>query len=684
MLQQKCDPEKFTQDYNFSMNNGMHLAQYTDAQIGFSDVDIHEPSGGRNDVHEANSGAHITQRSYPASVFSNSTRVPSLKSSIVGHQKGPVYTKFEPTPTCQCFSNFNKSPVLEWNSPSDPRNPKNWSKSKKWFVTFTTGYLSLIVSLGCSLYAADSLKLILFFGCTEQQVLAGITVYLVGLSLAPIIGAPLSEKIGRKWIYVGMVPTSMAFIAGTIAARNIETLLVCRFFTGLFGSPVLVIAAGTIADLWDLDMLLLAMTMFSLTPLLGPILGPIVGGYVVQNFHLTWRFTFYIQLILSFIAIPLVLLMPETYKPVILKNTHTKDLQSQRTDQQKCNYCMSQKHFDLPTDSSVTLSMGTSICSDSMLELPQFTKSSDNTLSDRCKLSMKNKNSMKLVKEFFVKTVFFPIKLLFEEPIILIASIYASFVFAILFSFLESYPVIFTDGYHFKPGETGLAFWGIGVGIILSAIFFILVDRLYVQKVLKELQKSTPTPLTQDSVSSDISFENPERTLVICKVGSILLPISLFWQGWSAHFHFHWMIPLAAGVPFGISLMFIFFGLIIYFEFVYDNDPTLLASVFAANNLLRYSFAAGFPLFITKMYSKLGINWSATIFGCIALALVPVPWIFEKIGPSVRKNSKYAHRPREYTAKSDTTPNDLSFQMSAVNLNQGAQEYHMQGNTRKT
>jgi hypothetical protein len=36
---------------------------------------------------------------------------------------------------------------------------------------------------------------------------------------------------------------------------------------------------------------------------------------------------------------------------------------------------------------------------------------------------------------------------------------------------------------------------------------------------------------------------------------------------------------------------------------------------------------AAFPLFTTPMYARLGIHWASTLFGCIAVAMVPIPYV---------------------------------------------------------
>jgi MFS family permease len=68
-------------------------------------------------------------------------------------------------------------------------------------------------------------------------------------------------------------------IPGAVA-QNIDTLLVARFFNGLFGSAFLAVAGGTIVDLFIPQQLLLPMTIFTGTAFIGPVVGPLVGSFI--------------------------------------------------------------------------------------------------------------------------------------------------------------------------------------------------------------------------------------------------------------------------------------------------------------------------------------------------------------------------------------------------------------------
>jgi MFS family permease len=66
-------------------------------------------------------------------------------------------------------------------------------------------------------------------------------------------------------------------------ARNIETLILCRFIGGVAASGPLSIAGGYFADFFDPVQRGLALAVFSGTTLVGPIIGPILGGFITQR-----------------------------------------------------------------------------------------------------------------------------------------------------------------------------------------------------------------------------------------------------------------------------------------------------------------------------------------------------------------------------------------------------------------
>jgi hypothetical protein len=121
--------------------------------------------------------------------------------------------------------------------------------------------------------------------------------------------------------------------------------------------------------------------------------------------------------------------------------------------------------------------------------------------------------------------------------------------------------------------------------------------------------------------------------------GAFALPVGLFWFAWSARPSVHWIVPIISAVPFAWGNVNVFITAGMYLTDTYGALNG--ASAIAANGLLRYVFAAAFPLFTVQMYSNLGIGWATSLLGFVCVALIPIPWILWYKGGQIRALSKY-------------------------------------------
>jgi MFS family permease len=112
----------------------------------------------------------------------------------------------------------------------------------------------------------------------------------------------------------------LLFLLPSGLAQNIETLLVGRFFGGLFGSALMSNSPASVSDIVSDEHRALAFGFWSIGPTNGPVYGPIIGGFVFQ--HLGWRWTNWIVLIIGGGVLVLMAAIKdykETYAPVILR-----------------------------------------------------------------------------------------------------------------------------------------------------------------------------------------------------------------------------------------------------------------------------------------------------------------------------------------------------------------------------
>ena len=131
---------------------------------------------------------------------------------------------------------------------------------------------------------------------------------------------------------------------------------------------------------------------------------------------------------------------------------------------------------------------------------------------------------------------------------------------------------------------------------------------------------------------------HPEARLPHLIVLAWLIPVGLFWFAWTASPPVHWAVCIIAGVPFGVGFVTLFLGITSY---LIDCYQKYAASALAANAVLRSLFGAGFPLFSHQMYQRLGTAWATSLLAFLALAMAPLPFVFYRWGPWLRRRSKF-------------------------------------------
>ena len=215
-----------------------------------------------------------------------------------------------------------------------------------------------------------------------------------------------------------------------------------------------------------------------------------------------------------------------------------------------------------------------------------------------------------------------PWVLLFNEPIVFLSSVYIAIVYGTLYMMFAAFPIVFQQHRGWSPGIGGLAFCGVAVGMMVGVMYAMVDNKRYL-RVAEKHGGAAP----------------PEARLPPAIVGSILLPVGLFWFAWTNGNSVHWIVPIIGSGIFSAGLVLVFLCLLTY---LLDSYTVFAASVLAANAVLRSLFGAAFPLFTTYMYKDLGIHWASSIPAFLALACVPCPFLFYKYGAAIRSKCKYA------------------------------------------
>jgi len=221
-------------------------------------------------------------------------------------------------------------------------------------------------------------------------------------------------------------------------------------------------------------------------------------------------------------------------------------------------------------------------------------------------------------KEHFKRAVIRPLKFLYASPIVFLLSLYISLIFGTMYLLLTTFAIVFEKQYGFKTGVVGLVYIGLGVGLIIGLG---VVGR-------------TSDPIYRRLTKRNNGAPKPEFRLPSMMYSGPFVCISLFWYGWSAEKKAHWIVPIIGTVFFGPGMIGAFMSVNTY---VVDAYTRYAASAIAATTLLRSLFGALLPLAGPALYTHLGLGWGNSVLAFIALALVPIPWLFFAYGESLRK-----------------------------------------------
>jgi DHA2 family multidrug resistance protein len=138
---------------------------------------------------------------------------------------------------------------------------------------------------------------------SQDQIVWVLTSYIVAAAIMLPLTGWLSERLGRKTLFLVSVAAFTAASALCGAAQSLEQIVAFRFIQGLGGAALLPLAQAFLLDINPPEKYGQAMATFAGAVVLGPIFGPTLGGWLTEN--LSWRWVFYINLpfgVLAFLS----------------------------------------------------------------------------------------------------------------------------------------------------------------------------------------------------------------------------------------------------------------------------------------------------------------------------------------------------------------------------------------------
>ncbi|KAF2856522.1 MFS general substrate transporter [Plenodomus tracheiphilus IPT5] len=217
-----------------------------------------------------------------------------------------------------------------------------------------------------------------------------------------------------------------------------------------------------------------------------------------------------------------------------------------------------------------------------------------------------------------------PFRLLGTQPIVQVLAVYMAYLYGLMYLMLSTFPLLWHDRYGMSTGTGSLNFMSMGIGFFLGTQITAPINDILYRRLKKK----------------NNGVGRPEFRVPLMIPSSLLVPIGLFWYGWSAQAKVHWIMP-------NIGAAIFCAGMIISFQciqtYLVDSYTRYSASAIAAAGFLRSLAGCGFPLFAPAMYKALDFGWGNSLLGFVALALgIPAPFLLWFYGESLRGKSKYA------------------------------------------
>lgn len=382
----------------------------------------------------------------------------------------------------------------------------------------------------------------------------------------------------------------MLWLIGSALTPTYAGQIALRFLAGLSGSILLAIHAASTADLFGPVHRTIFWPIFALASFSGTVYSPIVGAWISQT-GVWWRWTEWIAVILSGSSLVLTLLfLPETFAPMLLswRAKHLRDITG-------CERFQSE--MDL-----------------------------QRTFAQRLKTNLTR-----------------ALHMITREPIVVLLGGWLVLEYIIVFSLLHGFSYMFEDTYDFSTGLSETVFVAVGTGAYVWVAAMIPVYySLYKKKVAALHEQITGEKKTDLITSANIpgtDLPQPEYRLWMALLSGPALPISMFWLGWTNYKFISPWSDICALFLLGFSWAGIY---VTVYQYILDTYGIYAGSALSVVTCWRYLASGASNLYSDPMYDGIGVHWSATWLGILAIIQAPLPLIFYRYGHKIRMKSSFA------------------------------------------
>ncbi|KAK3175338.1 hypothetical protein OEA41_002585 [Lepraria neglecta] len=469
-----------------------------------------------------------------------------------------------------------------------------FTERKKWLILTVIFLVQVSMNFNTSLYSNAVKGISQEFGVSAQGARCGAMIFLVLYAFGCELWAPWSEEFGRKPILQLSLLLVNIWQLPVALAPNFASIMVGRALGGLSSAGGSV-TLGMIADMWEADHQQYAVAFVVFSSVGGSVLGPVVGGFSEK--FLDWRWSIWIQLIFGgAVQVAHLIFVPET-RTTILMNRIAKKRREAGT------------HPNLYGPDEMT--------------------------------PFRERFSAKEILVTWMR----PFKMFLTEPIVLTLSLLSGFSDALIFMFIQSFSLVYTQ-WGFGTVAQGLSFLPILVGYFLAWFMFIPA----IKRNVKERHDKPDDEKAQY-----------ESRLWFLLYTAPCLPIGLIGFAWTCSGPpLHWIGSSIFAAIVGIANYSIYMATIDYMITAYGPYS---ASATGGNGWSRDFLAGVLTIPATPFFTNIGgkqhLQIASTILFAISFVLVIAVYVIYWKGPVLRARSPFAQQLKD--ARNDNGGRRVSF-----------------------
>ncbi|KAJ6076405.1 hypothetical protein N7499_008386 [Penicillium canescens] len=328
--------------------------------------------------------------------------------------------------------------LVDWYYTDDAENPHNWSNTKRALITTVICLYTFVVYTTSAIYTSSTEGIMKEFGVSTLVATLGLSLYVLGYGVGPLVFSPLSEipTIGRNPVYIVTMFLFVIISIPTAFVGNFPGLMVLRFLQGFFGSPCLASGGASIGDLYSLMSLPYAMMAWVSAAYCGPALGPLLSGFAVPVKG--WRWSLFESI---WASAPILILM----------------------------------FVFLPETSSATI----------LLRRAERLRKIHNNKRFMSQSEIDQRNMR--VSDVAIDALIKPLEITIKDPAVLFVQIYTAIIYGIYYSFFEVFPLVYPVDYGMNLGQIGLVFLCILVSCIIGIALYVAYIYYWMNPRIKRL-----------------------------------------------------------------------------------------------------------------------------------------------------------------------------------------------------